>query len=124
MKLLLDTHAALWWLADDDRLGDEAARQLTVATNQVLLSATVVWEVAVKRALGKLEAPEGLVPTLLGAGAQPLAITLDHAAAGEALPWHHRDPFDRLLVAQALAEGAAVVSRDSILRPYGVALVW
>ena len=124
MKLLLDTHAALWWLSDDERIGDEAARQLTDQTNQVLLSATVVWEVAIKRALGKLEAPEGLVPTLLGAGAQPLPITVDHAAAVESLPWHHRDPFDRLLVAQALAEGAAVVSRDANLEPYGVALVW
>lgn len=124
MKLLLDTHAALWWLAGDDRFGDEAARGLTDETNQVLLSAAVVWEVAIKRALGKLEAPNELVPTLLGAGAQPLPITLDHAAAVESLPWHHPDPFDRLLVAQALTEGAALVSHDADLKPYGVAIVW
>ena len=124
MKLLLDTHAALWWLADDTRVGPEAERQLSDETNRVLLSAAVVWEVAIKRSLGKLQAPTDLAPTLLAAGAQPLAITLDHAAAVEALPWHHRDPFDRLLVAQALAEGAAIVTQDERMQPYGVPLVW
>jgi PIN domain nuclease of toxin-antitoxin system len=124
VKLILDTHAALWWLSDDDRVGPDAARQLTDDTNQVLLSAAVVWEVAIKRSLGKLDAPEDLVPTLLGAGAQPLPVTLDHVAAVETLPCHHRDPFDRLLVAQALIEGAALVSRDEPLRSYGVPMVW
>jgi PIN domain nuclease of toxin-antitoxin system len=124
LKLLLDTHAALWWLSGDERFGRSAADQLTDETNQVLLSAVVVWEVAIKRSLGKLEAPQDLAPTLLGAGAQPLPITLDHAAAVEELPWHHRDPFDRLLVAQASSEGAALVTHDEALRPYGVALVW
>jgi PIN domain nuclease of toxin-antitoxin system len=124
LKLLLDTHAALWWLSGDERFGETAARQLADETNQVLLSAAVVWEVAVKRSLGKLEAPEDLAPTLLGAGAQALAINLDHAAAVEHLPWHHRDPFDRMLVAQASIEGAAIVSRDDALRPYEVTLIW
>ena len=90
----------------------------------MLLSAAVVWEVAIKRSLGKLEAPDDLVPILLGVGAHELAIGLDHAAAAERLPWHHRDPFDRMLVAQALVEGAVVVTRDEVLRPYGVTLVW
>ncbi len=124
MKLLLDTHAALWWLSGDERFGDMAADHLVDATNQVLLSAAVVWEVAIKRSLGKLQAPKHFAPTLLDAGAQPLPVTLDHAAAVEELPWHHRDPFDRLLVAQALIEGAALVSQDEALRPYGVRLVW
>jgi PIN domain nuclease of toxin-antitoxin system len=124
VKLLLDTHAALWWLADDDRIGEEIIRHLTDDTNQVLISAVVVWEVAIKRSLGKLEAPEDLAPTLLSAGAQPLPVTLEHAAAVEQLPWHHRDPFDRLLVAQALTEDAAIVSRDEPLSEYGVAIVW
>lgn len=124
MKLLLDTNAALWWLADDERISDEVARQLTDDTNQVLLSAVVVWEVAIKRSLGKLDAPPGLAPTLLAAGAQPLPVTLDHAAAVETLPWHHRDPFDRLLVAQAQTDGLTIVSQDESLVPYGVSLVW
>ena len=124
MKLLLDTHAALWWLADDPRIGDEVVRQLTDDTNQVLISAVVVWEVAIKRSLGKLDAPEGVAHTLLDAGAQPLPVTIDHAAAVERLPWHHRDPFDRLLVAQALTEDAAIVSRDNPLSQYGATVVW
>lgn len=124
MKLLLDTHAALWWLADDERLGRDAVRQISDETNLVLLSGAVVWEVAIKRSLGKLEAPADLAPTLLGGGARALPITLAHAAATEALPWHHRNPFDRLLVAQARAEGAAIVSGDDRLREYGVPLVW
>jgi PIN domain nuclease of toxin-antitoxin system len=124
VKLLLDTHAALWWLSGDDRFGDQAARQLTDDTNQVLLSAAVVWEVAIKRSLGKLDAPADLAPTLLEAGAQRLAVTLEHVAAVEHLPPHHRDPFDRLLVAQAGIEGAALVSGDEALRPYGIPLIW
>ena len=124
MKLLLDTHAALWWLSEDERLGEATADRLTDETNQVLLSAAVVWEVAIKRSLGKLEAPEDLASTLLDAGLQPLPVSLDHAAAVEHLPWHHRDPFDRMLVAQAVAEGAALVSHDEALLPYGVNLVW
>ena len=124
MKLLLDTHAALWWLSGDERFGRSAADQLTDETNQVLLSAVVVWEIAIKRSLGKLDAPDDLAPTLLGAGAQPLPVTLDHAAAVGELPWHHCDPFDRLLVAQAARERATLVTHDEALRPYGVAVIW
>ena len=124
MKLLLDTHAALWWLRGDDRFSETAARHVAEQTNQVLLSAVVLWEVGVKRSLGKLEAPRDYASFLLDAGVQPLPISLDHAAAVEHLPWHHRDPFDRILVAQASVEGAALVSRDEALRPYGVTLVW
>lgn len=124
MKLLLDTHAALWWLGDDDRFGAEAARQLDDDTNHVLLSAAVVWEVAIKRALGKLRAPTDMVLVMLGAGVQPLPIKLEHAAAVEALPTHHRDPFDRMLIAQATVEDATIVSRDEVLRQYDVETIW
>jgi PIN domain nuclease of toxin-antitoxin system len=124
LRLLLDTHAALWWLSDEARLGEDAARQLADDTNQVLLSAAVVWEVAIKRSLGKLDTPDDFAPTLLRSGAQALAVTLEHATAVERLPWHHRDPFDRLLVAQAEIERAALVSNDAALRPYGIALIW
>ncbi|MFZ0089442.1 MAG: type II toxin-antitoxin system VapC family toxin [Solirubrobacteraceae bacterium] len=124
MRLLFDTHAALWWLSDDERLGPEAARHLLDERNDVLLSAAVVWEVGIKRSLGTLDAPPHLAATLLRAGAQALAVTISHADAAAALPWHHRDPFDRMLVAQAQTEGAAIVSRDEKLLPYGVPLVW
>jgi PIN domain nuclease of toxin-antitoxin system len=124
LKLLLDTHAALWWLSGDERFGEQAAHHLTDETHQVLLSAAVAWEVAIKRSLGELDAPEDLAPTLPGAGARSLAVTVDHAAAVAQLPWHHRDPLDRMLVARAAVEGAAIASLDASLRPYGVALVW
>ena len=124
MKLLLDTHAALWFLADDKRMSENATRHLTDDSNRILLSAAVVWEIAIKRSLGKLVVTEEYQSLLLGAGVQALPITLDHAAAVERLPAHHRDPFDRMLVAQALGEGAAIVSRDDVLRRYGVTLIW
>ncbi len=114
----------MWWLSDDDHFGEAAAGHIADETNQVLLSAAVVWEIAIKRSLGKLEAPTDLVTTLLGAGAYALAINLELGAAVERLPWHHRDPFDRLLVAQASVEGAAIVSSDEALSLYDVTLVW
>ena len=124
MKLLLDTHAALWWLAGDERVGGAAAEQLLDDTNQVLLSAAGVWEVAIKRSLGKLEAPDDFVTILLGAGVHALAVSVEHAARVERLPWHHRDPVDRLLVAQATIERATLVSRDDRLHAYGVPRGW
>jgi PIN domain nuclease of toxin-antitoxin system len=124
LKLLLDTHAALWYLSDDQRLGDEARRHLDDESNVVLLSAAVAWEIAIKRGLGKLQVPDAYLDLLLGAGVQPLAVSLEHAAAVEALPYHHRDPFDRILVAQALSEQAALVSRESVLKAYGVTTIW
>lgn len=97
---------------------------LTDASNEVMLSAAVVWEVAIKRSLGKLDAPDGFAGLLLDAGAVPLAVSIDHARAVRALPWHHRDPFDRLLVAQATLEDAVLVSSDERLHAYDVQVIW
>jgi PIN domain nuclease of toxin-antitoxin system len=105
-------------------LGSTALRHLRDGSNRVLLSAVVVWEIAVKRSLGKLEAPNDFVEALLTAGASPMAIDLSHASLAGELPWHHRDPFDRLLVAQALLEGAVVVSGDPQMARYGAPVVW
>lgn len=124
MKLLFDTHAALWWLDDDERFGRKAAALIADGSNPVLLSAAVVWEVAIKRSLGKLEIPGDFAATILEGGAIALPVGIDHAKAVDGLPWHHRDPFDRLLVAQATIEAAVLVSNDEALRPYGVPLVW
>jgi PIN domain nuclease of toxin-antitoxin system len=124
VRLLLDTHAALWWLADDERLGPVAAEYLADGSSEVLLSAAVVWEVAIKRALGKLDVPDDFAGTLLGAGALGLAVTLRHASAVADLPAHHRDPFDRMLIAQARLEKAVLVSHDEALRAYGVPMAW
>jgi PIN domain nuclease of toxin-antitoxin system len=124
LKLLLDTHTVLWFLGGDARLSDTARRHLTDDSNRVLLSAVVVWEIALKRSLGKLLMPDDYLDLLLDAGIQPLPISIAHAAAVERLPWHHRDPFDRMLVAQASVELATVVTRDDALRPYDVTLIW
>ncbi len=84
----------------------------------------MVWEVSIKRSLGKLEVPDDFVEPLLRSGASPLAIDLPHASLAGELPWHHRDPFDRLLVAQAILEGAVAVTSDGAFAAYGVPAVW
>jgi len=124
VRLLTDTHAALWLLGEDKRLSSSADQMLTDASNEVMLSAAVVWEVAIKRSLGKLDAPDGFAGLLLDAGAVPLAVSIDHARAVRLLPWHHRDPFDRLLVAQAALEDAIIISNDERLHAYDVPVVW
>jgi PIN domain nuclease of toxin-antitoxin system len=124
VKLIVDTHAALWLLGEDKRLSSSAAEMLTDASNEVLLSAAVVWEVAIKRSLGKLEAPDGFAATLLDGGAVSLAVSIDHASAVRLLPWFHRDPFDRLLIAQAGIEDAVLLSSDDRLRAYDVPIAW
>ncbi|HTA06604.1 MAG TPA: type II toxin-antitoxin system VapC family toxin [Solirubrobacteraceae bacterium] len=111
-------------MGEDARLSRRADRLLTDPTNEVLLSSAVVLEVAIKRSLGKLEAPDDFAALLLGGGAASLAVSVDHAEAVGSLPWHHRDPFDRLLIAQAKVEGAVLVSTDERLRAYDVRVEW
>jgi PIN domain nuclease of toxin-antitoxin system len=124
VKLLIDTNAALWLLDADTRLSPSADQMLTDPANEVLLSAAVVWEVAIKQSLGKLDAPDGFSSMLISGGATPLPVSIEHARAVASLPWHHRDPFDRLLVAQANFEDAVVVSSDERLRAYDVQTAW
>lgn len=124
MKLLLDTHAALWYLARDKRLSRPALELILEPANGLLLSAAVVWEVALKRGMGKLDAPEDFVDRMRRAGGEPLSMTIEHAEASAQLPWHHRDPFDRILVAQARIEDAVLVTADPELRAYDVKTAW
>ena len=120
MNVLLDTHAALWVLADDAQL-DPAARELIEdGANVVIVSAASVWEVAIKRELGKLKAPAGFGATAVRVGFDALTITHDHAERAGRLPPHHRDPFDRMLVAQAQAERLTIMSRDPVFDLYDV----
>jgi PIN domain nuclease of toxin-antitoxin system len=107
-----------------ERLGKKASAAISVPDAQVLISAVVVWEVAIKRRLGKLDAPADLLEQLERAGVDLLPITARHADRAGSLPMHHRDPFDRLLVAQAEVDGLVVVSADSELADYGVDLLW
>jgi PIN domain nuclease of toxin-antitoxin system len=123
-RLLLDTHVWLWWQANDRRLGP-AARRIIGAAAEVRFSAASAWEIAIKCGLGKLELPPGadIDAELARDGFLALPVEIAHADGVRALPPVHRDPFDRLLVAQAHAEGLALVTADPALARYGVAVV-
>lgn len=118
MNLLLDSHIILWWLADDPRLSPKA-RALIENADEAFVSAATAWELAIKASLGKLKMPEGFIETVEKEGFQHLPITPEHAMAVKNLPWHHRDPFDRLLVAQAKLEGLKLLTKEQILARYG-----
>lgn len=123
MKLLLDTHVALWWQRDDARLNRAARRAITTA-DIVWVSAVSGWEVMIKVARGRLRLSEPFRVLLAADDFTELPLTLEHADALARLPGHHRDPFDRALVAQAQVEGATLVSHDRAFAPYGVAAIW
>lgn len=120
MRLLLDTHALLWSLGDPDRLDAEARGAIQDAQNDVLVSAASVWEMAIKSALGKLSTPDDLLAQLRLNRFDALDVTLHHAQAVEDLPMLHRDPFDRMLVAQARSDGLRLVTRDPLVQQYDV----
>jgi PIN domain nuclease of toxin-antitoxin system len=122
MRLLLDTRVLLWWLADDRALSKQA-RALIANEPEVFVSAASAWEIAIKRALGKLEAPEDLLPALEAGGIRRLPIDFEHAAVAGALPRHHDDPFDRMLVAQAQREGLTLLTSDIRISRYAVTVL-
>lgn len=118
MRLLLDTHVLLWWLADSPRL-TKPARTLIAGGSQVFVSAGTAWEISIKRALGKLTAPDDLEAAVEASQFEPLPISVRHTIAAGDLAHFHEDPFDRLLVAQAKCEGLRLVTGDSRLAAYG-----
>lgn len=128
MRLLLDTHAFLWWIEDAPTLTRRAKAAIANPANECLLSLASCWEMAMKISLGKLRLPtdiERFVPQHLASNAfRQLAIDFRHIARIAALPFHHRDPFDRLLAAQALEDDCAIVSADQVFRKYGVKRIW
>jgi PIN domain nuclease of toxin-antitoxin system len=128
VRLLLDTHAFLWWVAGGGELSRKARSAIGRSANTCHVSVASAWEIAVKVSLGllRIDAPlERFVPEQLAAnGFLPLAIDLRHTARVANLPFHHRDPFDRLLVAQALTEELTIVTADRIFARYGVKRVW
>jgi PIN domain nuclease of toxin-antitoxin system len=127
MEVLLDTHTLVWWMVDPSRLSKEAAAALAGNDNRIVVSAVVAWELAIKVNAGKIQ-PSSLLLGLDGAFAKQafaeLPITLEHAVKAGLLPLHHRDPFDRLLVSQALALGIPIVSADRTLDTYGIRRIW
>jgi PIN domain nuclease of toxin-antitoxin system len=123
VKLLLDTHAIIWWQRGDRRLTRDARRAIATA-DFVWVSAASGWEVATKIAKGQLRLGESFRNLIAADDFTELPFTLKHAEELERLPRHHRDPFDRILVAQARIEGATIVSHDRDLEPYGVPVIW
>jgi PIN domain nuclease of toxin-antitoxin system len=122
VTLLLDTHVLLWLLAgESDRFGPNAVDALR--DQATMVSAATVWEIAIKRRLGKLKAPSTLVQTVAAAGIRLLSVTAVHAEHVADLPDHHRDPFDRLLISQAQLEHLALISGDSVVRSYDVVAI-
>lgn len=125
MRLLLDSHAFLWWLADDSNLKDAARREITNPESLVFVSAATIWELTIKASLGRLECEDtDLVEEIAENGFMELAITARHAERAGRLPHHHDDPFDRMLVAQAMLEGLICVTRDPEFPKYGVTTLW
>jgi PIN domain nuclease of toxin-antitoxin system len=128
MKLLLDTHTFLWFIAGDVRLSNKARTLIEDMDNVRLLSTASLWEIAIKTSIGKLDLglPFGtLIPQQLDRNLIDLLdITVDHAALVATLPFHHKDPFDRMVIAQALAEELPMVSVDPILDTYGITRLW
>lgn len=122
MRLLIDSHVALWWLENNQRLANECRHAIEHA-DEVFFSAATVWELGIKRALGKLDFPDGLAAALTASGFVELAISATHADRAASLPPHHRDPFDRMLIAQAQAEVLTLATADRSLEPYDVTTI-
>ena len=128
MRLLLDTHAFLWWLAGNRRLSPAARRAVDDTSNDVVVSAATAWEITTKHRVGKLPEAEAVALDVTGSiasqGFDELAITVADAERAGRLPGAHRDPFDRILIAQALAHNLTVVSIDAVFDGYAVSRLW
>ncbi len=122
MRLLMDTRALLWWLADEG-LSAEVRNAVADPANLVMVSAASAWEIAVKKAVGKLIAPDDIERQVDEGGFAPLPISIAHGIAAGRLPRHHDDPFDRMLIAQAFAEGLTVVTHDKRFTEYHVPML-
>jgi PIN domain nuclease of toxin-antitoxin system len=121
----LDSHVFLWWLADAPELSGPARTAVADPANLVLVSAATIWEIEIKRSLGRLEVGSAdLVAEIDANRFGELPITAKHAAVAAGLPRHHEDPFDRMLLAQSKAEGLVCITRDPAFEPYGVACLW
>jgi PIN domain nuclease of toxin-antitoxin system len=124
LRLLVDSHALLWHVLDDPRLTPEPTATIEAGDAKVLVSIASLWEIAIKSALGKLEAPDDLPQRVEELGFELLGITVEHAWAVRHLPHHHRDPFDRLLIAQAQVERLPILTADPLLAGYDVTVIW
>ena len=128
MRLLLDTHALVWWFAVSERLSLPANEAIWDATNEILVSAATAWEIATKHRLGRLPEATALVldfsAAIAGQGFKELPISIEDAIRAGQLPAHHNDPFDRVLIAQALARNIPLISNERVFDRYGVRRLW
>jgi PIN domain nuclease of toxin-antitoxin system len=128
MKILLDTHTFLWWISDDQKLSGRAREIISDGSNELFLSAATGWEIAIKVQIGRLKLPEEPIRFIIEQmrinAIQSLPIQMNHALHISTLPQHHRDPFDRLLIAQAQLEGLPVLSSDHQLANYQIEVIW
>ncbi|MBV8201202.1 MAG: type II toxin-antitoxin system VapC family toxin [Acidobacteria bacterium] len=122
-RLLLDTHVFLWWRGEPSRIAPTARSRIATAA-EVFVSVASAWEAAIKSALGRLDLPDTMEAGVLASGFEKLLITFAHAERAAALPRHHRDPFDRMLIAQAQADDLTLVTHNHLLEPYEVSFVW
>jgi PIN domain nuclease of toxin-antitoxin system len=122
-RLLLDTHVFLWWRGEPSKLSSKVRSSIATA-DIVFVSAVSAWEAAIKVSLGRLELPDTIGVGVLASGFEKLVISFSHAERAGGLPPHHRDPFDRMLVAQAQTEGLTLVTHDRLLEPYDVEIIW
>lgn len=119
-RLLLDTHAFLWWISDNPQLGEKARAAIADARNDIYVSAVSGWEIAIKKSIGKITCPDNLDSTVEDSGFLHLPITFFHGEQAGRLPPYHKDPFDRMLIAQAQAEGLTIITGDPHIPMYGV----
>ena len=121
-RFLLDTHTLLWWSNDSPQLGPRCRQMISNDRNQVFVSAATTWEISIKMAIGKLRAPEDMDSVVEDEGFSKLPISLYHGQLAGSLPAHHRDPFDRMLIAQAQAEGLILITADENISLYNLLL--
>lgn len=122
-SILLDTCAFLWWISDDRRLGEFARTVIANPATKAFVSAATPWEIGIKRSLGKLRAPDNIEDIIGESGFKPLSITCFHAENAAQLPAYHKDPFDRVMIAQAQAEGLEILTADNQFLQYGIRVI-
>ena len=122
MGFLLDTHVLLWWLGNDPKLSADVREIIRNPVNDSFVSAATIWEIAIKTSLGKLKQPDDLLAVLRDNRFQVLDISAEHCLNVGSLPWHHKDPFDRMLISQALVEGLTIITVDQKFKFYDVPL--
>jgi PIN domain nuclease of toxin-antitoxin system len=123
MKLLLDTHILIWWLSQEQRLSQPEIDLISDSDNFIFVSAATAWEIAVKKMIGKLESPDDLPAALAINNFLELPITIEHSQKVYQLPLHHNDPFDRIMVAQAMSEDLTFMTRDAKIALYDIKII-